>query len=80
MLSGRGLCNELITHPEESYRLWYVFVCDLENTSLVIEEEGQGKLGGLNFNITYIMNWKDIPPDRDQWWTPTITVIKLLVL
>ena len=30
MLSGRGLCNELITRPEESYRLWCVVVCDLE--------------------------------------------------
>ena len=26
--AGRGLCDELITHPEESYRLWCV-VCDL---------------------------------------------------
>ena len=31
MLSGRGRCDELITCPEESYRLWYVVVCDLEN-------------------------------------------------
>jgi hypothetical protein len=31
MLSGRGLCDELITHPEEFYRLWCVVVCDLEN-------------------------------------------------
>ena len=31
MLSGRGLCDELITRPEESYQLWYVVVCDLEN-------------------------------------------------
>ena len=30
VLSGRGLCDELITRPEESYRLWCV-VCDLEN-------------------------------------------------
>ena len=30
MLSGRGLCDELITRPEESYRLWRVVVCDLE--------------------------------------------------
>jgi len=29
--SGRGLCDELITRPEESYRLWCVVVCDLEN-------------------------------------------------
>jgi hypothetical protein len=30
VLSGRGLCDELITHPEESYRLWHVIVCDQE--------------------------------------------------
>jgi hypothetical protein len=31
VLSGRGLCDELITRPEESYRVWCVVVCDLEN-------------------------------------------------
>ena len=31
VLSGRGLCDELITRPEESYRLCCVDVCDLEN-------------------------------------------------
>ena len=31
MLYGRGLCDGLITRPEESYRLWCVVVCDLEN-------------------------------------------------
>jgi hypothetical protein len=30
VLSGRGLCDELITGPEESYRLWYVFVCNIK--------------------------------------------------
>ena len=30
MLSGRGLCDELLTRPEESYRLCCVVVCDLE--------------------------------------------------
>jgi len=34
VLSGRGLCDELITRPEESYRLWYVVVCDLETSTL----------------------------------------------
>jgi len=28
-LSDRGLCDELITRPEESYRLCCVVVCDL---------------------------------------------------
>ena len=35
-LSGRGLCDEMITRPEKSYRLWREVVCDLEN--LVNEE------------------------------------------
>ena len=30
VLSGRGLCDELITRPEKSYRLWCAIVCDLE--------------------------------------------------
>jgi len=33
-LSGRGLCDELITRPEESYRLWCVAVCDLETSRI----------------------------------------------
>jgi hypothetical protein len=28
VLSGIGLCDELITRPEESYRMWGVVVCD----------------------------------------------------
>ena len=34
VLSGRGLCDELITHPEESYRLCCVIVCDLETSRI----------------------------------------------
>jgi hypothetical protein len=33
-LSGRGLCDGLITRPEESYRLWCVVVCDLETSRM----------------------------------------------
>jgi len=32
VLSGRGLCNEVITHPEESCRMWCVIVCDHESS------------------------------------------------
>jgi len=32
VLSGRGICDELITHPEQSYRMWCVVVCDLETS------------------------------------------------
>jgi len=34
VLSGRGLCDELITRPEESYRPWCVVVCDLETSRM----------------------------------------------
>ena len=46
MLSGRGLCDELITRPEESYRLWCVVVCDLEKITIVNEDEDQDPLRG----------------------------------
>jgi hypothetical protein len=34
VLSGRGLCDKLITRPEESYRLWCVVVCDQETSRM----------------------------------------------
>ena len=42
MLSGRGLCDELITLPEKSHRLWCVVVCDLENLK---NEEAMTRVG-----------------------------------
>jgi hypothetical protein len=36
VLLGRGYCDELITRPEESYRLWRAVVCD-KQTSCVEE-------------------------------------------
>jgi len=34
VLSGIGLCDELITRPEESYLLCCVVVCDLETSRM----------------------------------------------
>jgi hypothetical protein len=42
VLSGRGLCDELITRPEEFYRLWCVVVCDLESLK---NEEAMTRIG-----------------------------------
>jgi len=42
VLSGRGLCDGLITRPEESYRLWRVIVCDLET---IENEEAKTRVG-----------------------------------
>jgi hypothetical protein len=33
VMSGRGLCDGLITRPEESYRLWRLVVCDQETSN-----------------------------------------------
>jgi hypothetical protein len=37
------LCDEMITRPEESYRLWCVVVCDLGN---LVYEEALAHWGG----------------------------------
>ena len=34
VFSVRGLCDELITRPEESYCLWCVVVCALETSRI----------------------------------------------
>jgi len=34
VLSGTGLCDGLITRPEESYRMWRVVVCDQETSKM----------------------------------------------
>jgi len=33
VLTRRGLCDGLITRPEESYQMWRVVVCDLETSN-----------------------------------------------
>ena len=48
MLSGRGLCDELINRPEESYRLWRVVVCDLEKS----KKEAKSPLKGCEYKPT----------------------------
>jgi len=57
VLSGRGLGDELITRPEDSYRLWSVVVCDLEN----LKNEAMTRVGSqrhskknINVYIFYI--------------------------
>ena len=44
-LLDRGLYDELITRPEESYRLWLVVVCDLETS----KEEAKSPLKGCEY-------------------------------
>jgi hypothetical protein len=61
-LSGRGLCDELITRPEESYRLCCVVVCDLETS--IIGAPYIYDISSLRVNdLTLILlMWR-------KWWT-----------
>jgi len=52
VLSGRGICDELITRPEESYRLWCVVVCDLEISWM----RGPDPLGGCRAKNNVVTN------------------------
>ena len=51
VLSGRGLCDELITRPEESYRLWRVVVCELETS----KEEAKARYWAVNTNPQWVV-------------------------
>jgi len=62
-LSGRGLCDELITRPEESYRLWCVVVCDLETSRMgapYIYDISNLRSNDLTF---ILLTWR-------KWWAP----------
>jgi len=50
VLSGRSLFDELITRPEESYQLWCVVVCDLEN----LKNKVMGRVGQQRPRCIYI--------------------------
>ena len=47
VLSVRGICDELIIRPGESYRLWCV-VYDLETTKFLVNEEEAKTHRGLS--------------------------------
>ena len=57
VLAGRGLCDELITLLEESYRLWCIVMCDLQSRNLVNEEAlAHWGLSRKKINIPYVIN------------------------
>jgi len=57
-LSGRGLCDELITRPEESYRLCCVVVCDLETSR--IGAPYIYDISNLRVNFLYTLNYRKL--------------------
>jgi hypothetical protein len=65
--NGRGLCNEPIPRPVESYRLWCVSQCDQKElqTSTLKRETGVGRRGRLKKKILtmfqFIKPWLILP-------------------
>ena len=57
VLSGRGICDELITRPEESHRLWFVVVCDLETS----------RMGSKSHKKKMIRNFRTLPNVELCW-------------
>ena len=70
VLLGRVLCDELITRPEEFYRLWYVVECDLETswmrrswpTGGCLEKKMLNRLNALIFTKIWTVILWDMPP------------------
>jgi hypothetical protein len=82
VLSGRGLCDGVITRPEESYQLWHV-VCDQEASK---NEEAKAHYWAVKIHTQwvvtpgkqtniYILQWK---PEQEtvveNFFTFNITV------
>jgi len=62
VFSGRSLCDGLITHPEKSYRLWCVVVCDLETSRMrrpwpALGRSAKGKKKMRDFRLTPRCRW-----------------------
>jgi hypothetical protein len=68
VLLGRGLCDDLITRPEESYRLWCVVVCDLETSWM----RRPWPIGGCRAK-----NKQRNPQNNHCWWN-VFTLSELL--
>ena len=73
VLSGRGLCDELITRPEESYRLWRIVVCDLETSRIGVPYTGCPRRNVPDFGRVFLMfKYTDITQNTYvQSWTVT---------
>ena len=61
VLSGRGLCDQLITRPEESYRLWCVVVCYLETSRMRRPWTALGRSATKIIILTIYFNFILIP-------------------
>jgi hypothetical protein len=59
VLSVRGLWDELITRPDESYQLWRVVVCDPETSWYEVAIARAGLQSQKKMNISYSIRYSD---------------------
>jgi len=66
VLSGRGPCDELITRPEESYRVWCIVLWsrNLKNEEAMTRVGSQGHrkkklIKGSDLGLTRTTVWRD---------------------
>jgi hypothetical protein len=74
VLLGRGLCEELITRPEESYRLWHVAVCDHETSWTRRPYPALGWTAREN-NNSIISVWQKWRPTTYRWSLRWYTIL-----
>ena len=70
VLSGGGLCGELITRPEESCRLWCVVMCDLETSRICapyIYDIRSLRVNDLTLILLTWRNFELIMPANSRW-------------
>ena len=79
MLSGRGLCDELITRPEESYRLCCVAVCDQETSRIGAPYIYIYDISSLRVNLSFVMPQKIVTSRIrcNQWRSKKVKVTLL---
>jgi hypothetical protein len=90
VLSGRGLCDELIIRPEESYRLWCVVMCDLETSRMKRQWHALGRSATERKYIYCIWNfwasrgfsegvfWMGMVKAEWQRYTPKVLTLKMV--
>jgi hypothetical protein len=89
VLSGRGLCDRLITRPEESYLLCCVVVCDLETSRIgapyiydishlrVKHKVINDRKGVMKYEM-YTCIWRVLWPSFPVLWFPRHNMLALV--
>ena len=67
LLYIQSLCDELITCPEESYRLWCVIVCDLETSRMRRPWSTLGRSAMGKKERRRRSTYRVVPPDDEQY-------------